>query len=154
MSDSLRPAGLQPAGLLCPWDSPGKNIGVGCHALLQEIFPTQGLNLCLSCLLHWQAGSLPLAPPGEPFVPISSWAAGTETIKCRSEGCSLYEASTKRQPEAKPPLVLFSPWHGAPLPWGRDTSSNLLKGTLWIIDDPGAWKRVVVAITIKPSKHY
>ena len=29
---------------LCPWDSPGKNTGVGCHFLLQEIFPTQGLN--------------------------------------------------------------------------------------------------------------
>ena len=33
-------------------DSPGKNIGVGCHALLQGIFPIQGLNLCLLCLLH------------------------------------------------------------------------------------------------------
>ena len=32
MSDSLRPRGLQPARLLCPWDSPGKNTGVGCHA--------------------------------------------------------------------------------------------------------------------------
>ena len=33
-----------PAMILCPWDSPGKNIGVGCHALLQGIFPTQGSN--------------------------------------------------------------------------------------------------------------
>ena len=33
-----------PARLLCPWDSPGKNTGVGCHALLQGIFPTQGSN--------------------------------------------------------------------------------------------------------------
>ena len=33
------------------------------------VFPTQGLNLRLLCLLHWQAGSLPLAPPGKP-VPI------------------------------------------------------------------------------------
>ena len=40
MSDSLRPHGLQPARLLCPWDSPGKNTGVGGHALLQGIFPT------------------------------------------------------------------------------------------------------------------
>ena len=39
---------------------PGKNIGVGCHFLLQGIFPTQGLNLHLFHLLHWQAGSLPL----------------------------------------------------------------------------------------------
>ena len=40
MSDSLRPHGLQPSRLLCPWDSPGTNSGVGCHALLQRIFPT------------------------------------------------------------------------------------------------------------------
>ena len=44
MSDSLRPHGLQPTRLLRPWDSLGKNTGVGCHFLLQEIFPTQGLN--------------------------------------------------------------------------------------------------------------
>ena len=45
MSDSLQPHGLQSTRLLCPWNSPGKNIGVGCHSLLpQGIFPTQGLN--------------------------------------------------------------------------------------------------------------
>ena len=38
--------------ILCPWDSPGKNTGVGCHFLLQRIFPTQELNLCLLWLLH------------------------------------------------------------------------------------------------------
>ena len=36
----------------------------GCHALLQGIFPTQGSNWHQLCLLHWQAGSLPLVPPG------------------------------------------------------------------------------------------
>ena len=36
--------GLYPGSLLCPRDSPGKNTGVGCHALLQGIFPTQGSN--------------------------------------------------------------------------------------------------------------
>ena len=46
----------------CPWDSPDKN--TGCHALLQGIFMT-GLNPRLLCLLYWQAGSLPLAPPGK-----------------------------------------------------------------------------------------
>ena len=44
---------------------PGKNTGVGCHALLQGIFLTQGLNPRLLCLLRWQAGSLPLVPPGK-----------------------------------------------------------------------------------------
>ena len=37
-----------------------------CHFLFQGIFPTQGLNLCLLRLLHWQAGCLPLVPPGKP----------------------------------------------------------------------------------------
>ena len=46
--------GLYPARLLCPWGSPGKNTGVGCHALLREIFPTQGSNTCLLSLLYWQ----------------------------------------------------------------------------------------------------
>ena len=49
--------------LLCPWDSPGKNIGVGCCAL-QGIIPTQGSNSSLLHLPHWQAGSLALVPPG------------------------------------------------------------------------------------------
>ena len=44
MSDYLRHHGLQPTRLLCPWDSPGKNTGVGCHALLQRSFPTQASN--------------------------------------------------------------------------------------------------------------
>ena len=35
VSDSLRPHGLQPTRLLCPWDFPGKSTGVGCHCLLQ-----------------------------------------------------------------------------------------------------------------------
>ena len=48
-----------------PWDSPSKNTGVGCHALLQEIFSTQGSNPCVLCLLHWQVDSLPLVPPGK-----------------------------------------------------------------------------------------
>ena len=46
-------------------DSLGKNTGVYCQALLQGIFPTQRLNSRLLSLLHWQAGSLPLVPPGK-----------------------------------------------------------------------------------------
>ena len=44
VSNSLRPHGLQPARFLYPWDSPGNNTGVGCHFLLQGIFPTQESN--------------------------------------------------------------------------------------------------------------
>ena len=35
VSDSVRPHRQQPTRLPCPWDSPGKNTGVGCHCLLQ-----------------------------------------------------------------------------------------------------------------------
>ena len=47
-------------------DSPGKNTGLGYRAFLQGIFPTQGSNLHLLCLLHWQVGSLSPVPPGKP----------------------------------------------------------------------------------------
>ena len=52
--------GLQPAGLLCRWDFPGKDTGKGCHFLLQELFSAQGSNPHFLCLLHWQVDSLPL----------------------------------------------------------------------------------------------
>ena len=58
--------------LLCPWDSPGKNTGVGCCALFQGNFLTQRSNLLLLHLPHGQIGSLPLAPPGNP-VPNLMW---------------------------------------------------------------------------------
>ena len=58
VSDSLRPHGLQPCRLLCPWDSLGKNTGVCCHDLLQKIFPTQGSNpgLLFCHLSHQRRG--------------------------------------------------------------------------------------------------
>ena len=69
--DSLQPPGLQPTRLLCLWDFPGKNTGVGCHFLLQGILPTQGSN---PHLLHWQAGSLPLSHQGSPWLrQLASW---------------------------------------------------------------------------------
>ena len=66
VSDSLQTHGLRPPGSCLAWDSPGKNARVGCHALLQGISLTQGSNPYLLRFLHWQAGSLPLAPPGKP----------------------------------------------------------------------------------------
>ena len=78
---SIRPRSLQSCPPLCDpmdWsppcfsdhgDSPGKNTGVGCRFLLQGIFTTQGSSPLLLSLLHWQAGSLPLAPPGKPRFP-------------------------------------------------------------------------------------
>jgi len=59
--DSLRPHGLQPTRLLCPWNSPRKNTGVGCHGLLQGSPRTRLLPehvSCVSCIAdgfctHW-----------------------------------------------------------------------------------------------------
>ena len=133
MSDSVRPHRRQPTRLPRPWDSPGKNTGVGCHFLLQcmkgkserevsqscptlghpmdcsppgssvhgisqarilewvampssrGIFPTQGSNPHLLHLPHWQADSLPLAPPRKPQCTLESalksQASGGQRIK-------------------------------------------------------------------------
>ena len=68
VSDSLRPHA--PARLLCPWDSPGKDTGVGCHALPQGIFPTQRLNpglphcrQILYCLSHQGSPIIDICAP-------------------------------------------------------------------------------------------
>ena len=53
--------------LLCPWDFPGKNIGVGCNFLLQEIFPDTGIS-CVSCIIR--QNSSPLSHQGSPQVTI------------------------------------------------------------------------------------
>ena len=65
MSNFFWPHRLSPDRLLCPWDFPDENTGMGCHFLLQGIFPTQGSNFLN--LPHWQADSLPLMPPGKPW---------------------------------------------------------------------------------------
>ena len=69
------PMDCSPSGTSVQGDSPGKNTGVGCHALLQGIFPNWGSNLCLLCLLHWQEVPLLLSHQGSltrirPFIKI------------------------------------------------------------------------------------
>ena len=56
---------MEPSRLLCLFNSPGKNTGVGCHTLLQGIFPTQGSNPSILLLLNCAAGSLPVVPHGK-----------------------------------------------------------------------------------------
>ena len=87
---TLRPHGLWPARLLCSWNFPGKNTGVGCRFLLQWIFQTQGLNLHLLCLLHWQADSLPLHHLGNPgrLVLANKYTQRTSPILCLSSSLS------------------------------------------------------------------
>ena len=61
MSDSLRPHGLLPTRLLCPWNSPGKNTGMGNQSLL----PNLGIKTGTPIL---QADSLLSEPPGKPII--------------------------------------------------------------------------------------
>ena len=60
----IQPHRLQPTRFLCPQDIPGKSTVVGCHFLLQGIFPAQGSNLCL---LHYRQILIPLIHRGSPF---------------------------------------------------------------------------------------
>ena len=71
--DVPRAKSLQLCPTLCnlmDCSPPGKNTGVGCHAFLQGIFPTQGLNLHFLDLLQWQVGFLLLVLPGKPIHPL------------------------------------------------------------------------------------
>ena len=105
---TLRPRGLQPARLLCPWGSPGKNPGVGCHALLQGVFLTQGSNLRLLHLRHRQAGSSPLTrlgSAGESLEAERNPSPATDQAQPGARGKaparSLYTASQGRQDEKR-----------------------------------------------------
>ena len=64
LSNSLWPHRLYPARLLCPWNSPNKNTGVGSHSLFQGIFPTQGWN---PGLLYWRQILYCLSHQGSPL---------------------------------------------------------------------------------------
>ena len=82
VSDSLWPHGLYLTRLLCPWKSPGKITGVGCHFLLQGIFPTQGSNLGL---LHCRQILYCLSYQGSP------WGHDAKWNKCGREREKLYD---------------------------------------------------------------
>ena len=72
MSDSLRPHGLWPSRLLCPWDSLGNYTGVGSHFLLKRIFLDQESN---PHPLHWSLNSQPLDHQGSPLKTLLSFSA-------------------------------------------------------------------------------
>ena len=77
VSDSLWPHGQKPTRLCRPWDFPGKNTGVGCHFLLQGIFPTQGLN---PGLLHCRQTLYHLSHQGRDQTQVSCIAGRVLTI--------------------------------------------------------------------------
>ena len=94
--------GLQPARLLCPCYSPGKNTGVGCHALLQGIFPNQRSNLA-SLMSPTLAGGF------------FTTSAGKSKLQVRS-CCSLHQNPQWLPSQIKKPLEL-STRHPSSLVW-------------------------------------
>ena len=104
------PMDYSPPGSLCPWDSPGKNPGAGCHFLLQG-FSRQGSNLRLLHLLHGQASSLPLLHLGSPLPPGSEPKAGPAPLQGWKTG------SGERSPRHARPRGTCEP--------SRPTSSTL-----------------------------
>ena len=85
--DSLWPHELCLTRLFCPWDSPGKVVGVGCHFLLQGIFSPQRSNVCL---LHWQVHSLPLSHVRSPVWPKTSHLLKVSNFQYVKNGYKTY----------------------------------------------------------------
>ena len=101
--NSLRPPGVQPTSLLCPCNSPGKNTGVGCHSLLQGIFPIQGLNYSL---LHCRWILCHLSPQRSPSLCM-------HTTKMGSQGLSYTEKLRKKGEKNLPIVYLICVRHCA-----------------------------------------
>ena len=97
MSNSLQPHGPWPTRLLCPWDSPGKNTGVGCHFLLQGIFPTQGSNPGSSAGAL-EADALTSEPPGKPVLKWNNMniCSPIELQREKKKNCKAYAGESNR----------------------------------------------------------
>ena len=108
MSD-LWPHGRQPTRLLCPRDFPGKNTEVGCHFLLQGVFPTQGRN---PFLLHFEAYSLPRSHLGNMCYP-SRERKDDSGESSEARECAVDHREWLRGPGAgscEPQRIIPGPW--------------------------------------------
>ena len=107
--------------VLCPWDSPGKNIGMGYPFLFQMIFLTLRLNPRLLCLLRWQTGSLPLGPPGQCLVmgpQISRHGLGKSgSLPACRRGWNKYRAGRQGDMGEAVPTMIAGPSCTAHRPW-------------------------------------
>ena len=114
----------------CPWDFPGKNTRVGCHALLQGIFLMQGLNPHLLRLLHWQVGSLPLASPGNIRLTLKPCISNSrECLLCHFSCLQLLESpcTEARQTPLSMGFSRQEYWSGLPFPSPGDLHDQGIK---------------------------
>ena len=103
---------------------------MGCHALLQGIFLTQGANPCLSCLLHWHVSSLPLEPPRKP-------TDFTLLLLSRFSRVRLCDPETTAH--QAPPSLGFSRqeyWSGLPFPSPMHESESEVTQSCPTLSDP------------------
>ena len=120
LCDSRASLSMRFPRLLCPWDLPGKNTGVGCYFLLQGIFWTQGLNLQFLC---WQVYSLPLNHLGSPMsaARVFNFSLDDAIIRPKSQPSpsSLYSvAFTGESPCSQVPQSMWE----CSVPWTRHKS--------------------------------
>ena len=90
MFNSLRLKELQPTRILCAWDSPGKNTGMGCHFLLQGIFPNQGWNSIPLSSLAFAGGSFTISATFKQ-------GKNLQDQLNEEEMCNLFEKKRKRK---------------------------------------------------------
>ena len=105
VSDSVWHYGLQLARLLCPRDSPGKSTGVGCHFLLQGIFPIQIWNPhllhCRWILYHWATGeAFPLLYSRGKCVILAARAHADQLVTRAQQGHAVFQMGNDTIPEA------------------------------------------------------
>ena len=102
VSDSVRPHGLKPTRLLCPWDSPGKNTGVSCHFLFSNAWKwkvkVKSLSLVWPSAIPWTAAYQ--APPSMGFSRQEYWSG----VPLPSPTYCVNSPQIKKQ---KPPLCSF-----------------------------------------------
>ena len=113
MSDSMRPHRWQPTRLLCPWDSPRKNTGVGCHFLLQCMKVKSESEVAQSCPTqrpHRLQPSRLLRPWDSPG---KNTGVGChcllQCMKVKSESEVAQSCPTQR-PQGLKPTRLLHPW--------------------------------------------
>ena len=144
MSNSLQPHGLYPARLLCSWDSPSKNTGVGSHSLLQGLFLTQGSNPGLLWILYhlsqksWHLfKKIKIEAGGCGLVAMSCLALATPwTIACQATLAMGFPRQTYRS-------GLLFPSPGDIVDPGIEPGSPVLQANSLPSEPPGKWEVII-----------
>ena len=155
MFDSVRPHRQQPTSLPRPWDSPGKNTGVGCHFLLQCMKVKSETEVTQSCLTL--SDSMDCSPPGFSVrgslqARILEWVAisfsrGSSRSRDQTQ-VSLIAHTVKNPPTMQETPVRFLGQEDSP---GGGNGNPLQYSCLETPIDRGAWWGMVLGVTKSPT---